>query len=264
MTPILELRGLAAGYAGRAVISDIDMDVFPGEIVALVGANGAGKSTLAKTVSGLNPVLDGTIRFRGDEIGGLSPADRVRAGIAQVPEGRQIFTSLSVAQNLELGAYARKRDADDAPLLETIYARFPVLRERVDAVAGNLSGGQQQMLAIARGLMARPRLLILDEPSLGLSPAFVKEIFHLIVSLRDQGLSILLSEQNARQSLAIADRGYVIENGRLAVTGRARDLLASSEIADRYLGLGEAGKSGQFEHELQAQLFRAIRSGPSG
>lgn len=264
MSAILELRGLAAGYAGRAVVNDIDLDVFPGEIVALVGANGAGKSTLAKTVSGLLPVLEGTIRFCGEEIGALSPADRVRAGIAQVPEGRQIFASLSVAQNIDLGAYARKRDAEDAPLLETIYARFPVLRERVDAVAGNLSGGQQQMLAIARGLMARPRLLILDEPSLGLSPAFVKEIFHLIVGLRDQGLSILLSEQNARQSLAIADRGYVIENGRLAVSGQARDLLASSDIADRYLGLGDAGKSGQFQQQLQARLFEAIRSGPSG
>jgi branched-chain amino acid transport system ATP-binding protein len=259
MTAILELRGVAAGYAGRAVVSDIDLDVFPGEIVALVGANGAGKSTLGKTISGLLPLLGGTLRFCGDDIKALSPAERVRAGIAQVPEGRQIFSSLSIDQNLQLGAYARKKNAGDATLLETIYARFPVLRERASGVAGNLSGGQQQMLAIARGLMARPRLLILDEPSLGLSPAFVKEIFRLIVSLREQGLSILLSEQNARQSLAIADRGYVIENGRLAVTGPARDLLASSEIADRYLGLGEAGTSGQAQQQVQARLFEAIR-----
>jgi branched-chain amino acid transport system ATP-binding protein len=238
--------------------------VQPGEIVALVGANGAGKSTLAKAISGLLPLMGGALRLDGAEIGTLSPAERVRRGVVQVPEGRQIFASLTVAQNLALGAYARPRDGGDAALQRDIHDRFPILRDRAASVAGNLSGGQQQMLAIARGLMARPRLLILDEPSLGLSPALVQEIFRLITALRGQGLSILLSEQNARQSLAIADRGYVIENGRLVAEGRASDLLKSADIADRYLGLGSGGAAGQAQSVLQARLLANIREATDG
>jgi len=240
---MLQLRNFSTGYAGRAVVRGVDLDVGAGEIVALVGANGAGKSTIAKAVSGLLPALGGEIRFDGRSITNLTPGERVRAGIVHVPEGRQVFVGLTVAENLELGAYALNkggRQADFGALLQSVYARFPVLRDRAGDVAGFLSGGQQQMLAIGRGLMAQPRLLILDEPSLGLSPSLVAEMFRLIAGLREQGLAILLAEQNARMSLAIADRGCVIDSGRVALSGTAADLMASDDIASRYLGLGEA------------------------
>jgi branched-chain amino acid transport system ATP-binding protein len=259
---MLELRNLSAGYGGRPVIHGIDLDVKAGEIVALVGANGAGKSTLAKALSGLLPCLGGTIRFQGRPITALSPADRVREGLIHVPEGRQIFVGLTVEQNLELGAYLRRADAPRNEIeqgLTAVYARFPVLRDRATSIAGNLSGGQQQMLAIARGLMARPRLLILDEPSLGLSPSLVKEVFQLIAGLREQGLAVLLAEQNARMSLAIADRGYVIENGRVALSGNAVDLMASEDIAARYLGIGAVGHAGRFDAAIHDRLVAAIR-----
>jgi branched-chain amino acid transport system ATP-binding protein len=236
---MLEVHGLSAGYSGRPVIHGMDLEVRAGEIVALVGANGAGKSTLARTLSGLLPMLGGTISFCGQEITRASPAERVRAGLIQVPEGRQVFATLTVEQNIEFGGYLRRRDETEKERearLEAIRARFPVLRERAGTLAGNLSGGQQQMLAIARALAGRPRLLVLDEPSLGLSPVLVAEVFALIKGLREQGLAILLSEQNARMSLAIADRGYVIENGRVALSGNAADLMRSADIASRYLG----------------------------
>lgn len=235
----LELQRLSAGYGGMDVIHDIDLTVRPREIVTLIGANGAGKSTLLKTISGLTPSRTGTITFNGERIEATPTATRMRLGIVHVPEGRQIFSGLSVSENLELGAYIHRRRSDetDAQRAE-VATRFPVLRERMLEVAGNLSGGQQQMLAIGRGLMSHPKLLMLDEPSLGLAPRLVTEIFDLIVSLRDQGLAILLSEQNAQLSLAIADRGYVIENGRVALTGSGQELLRSKDVADRYLGIG--------------------------
>jgi branched-chain amino acid transport system ATP-binding protein len=259
---MLELRNLSAGYGGRPVIHDIDLDVRAGEIVALVGANGAGKSTLAKALSGMLPALAGTLHFRGQPIAAQSPAERVRAGLIHVPEGRQIFVGLTVVQNLELGAYLRRADASPTEIgdgLASVYALFPILRERAKSIAGNLSGGQQQMLAIARGLMARPHLLILDEPSLGLSPSLVKEVFRLIASLRERGLAILVVEQNARMSLAIADRGYVIENGRVALSGNAAELMASEDISARYLGLGAAGEVGRFDRTVHDRLVAAIR-----
>ena len=259
---MLEIGGLSAGYDGRAVIHDITLDVRPGEIVALVGANGAGKSTLARTLSGLLPVLSGTIRFGGREITKLASAERVRAGLIHVPEGRQVFAGLTVAHNLALGAYIKRSGEDQARIagrLATVFDQFPVMRERAGSMAGNLSGGQQQMLAIARAMMGQPRLLILDEPSLGLSPALVADIFRLIASLRAQGIAILLSEQNARLSLAIADRGYVIENGRVALSGPADELLASSDIAARYLGRGVAGRPTRFNPALRARLLETIR-----
>ena len=207
----LELQTLSAGYGGMDVIHDIDLTVRPREIVTLIGANGAGKSTLLKTISGLTRSSTGTITFNGERIEAAPTATRMRLGIVHVPEGRQIFSGLSVSENLELGAYIHRRYSDEADAqLAEVATRFPVLRERMSEVAGNLSGGQQQMLAIGRGLMTRPKLLMLDEPSLGLAPRLVTEIFDLIVSLRDQGLAILLSEQNAQLSLAVADRGYVI------------------------------------------------------
>jgi branched-chain amino acid transport system ATP-binding protein len=235
----LELQRLSAGYGGMDVIHDIDLTVRPREIVTLIGANGAGKSTLLKTISGLTRSRTGTITFNGERIEAAPTATRMRLGIAHVPEGRQIFSGLSVSENLELGAYIHRRRSDDTDARRAeVATRFPVLSERLSEIAGNLSGGQQQMLAIGRGLMSRPKLLMLDEPSLGLAPRLVTEIFGLIVSLRNQGLAILLSEQNAQLSLAIADRGYVIENGRVVLTGSGQELLRSKDVADRYLGVG--------------------------
>jgi branched-chain amino acid transport system ATP-binding protein len=252
---MLAVENLSAGYDGQPVIHGVSLAIRPGEIVALIGANGAGKSTVARALSGLLPALGGAVRFQGAGITRWSPARRVRAGLVHVPEGRQVFAGLTVAQNLELGAYGAG-DASTAAVVK----RFPVLRERLHSVAGNLSGGQQQMLAIARGLMAGPRLLVLDEPSLGLSPTLVAEVFGLIAALRDQGIAILLSEQNARASLAIADRGYVIENGRVALSGAASELLASGEVAARYLGLGPSGEAGHGEAGRYARLTEIIRA----
>jgi branched-chain amino acid transport system ATP-binding protein len=237
---MLELCKISTGYGGTAVVHDIDLTVDAGEIVTLVGANGAGKTTLVKTISGLLRPHSGQILFEGRRIDTLSARARVKLGIAQVPEGRQTFAGLTVAENLELGGLLhRKRAGDDiAKRMREVCERFPVLMERLHDVVANFSGGQHQMLAIARGLMPSPKLLVLDEPSLGLSPVLVTEIFQLIASLRDRGMAILLSEQNARLSLAIADRGYVIENGRVAISGKGRELLQSNDIAERYLGVG--------------------------
>jgi branched-chain amino acid transport system ATP-binding protein len=258
---MLELQNISAGYGGIDVIRGIDLTVQAGEIVTLVGANGAGKSTLVKTISGLVAVRSGTITFDGRRIETASTATRMRLGIAHVPEGRQVFSGLTVGENLALGAYVHRGKAEQTQArLGQVGARFPVLRDRMSALAGNLSGGQQQMLAIGRGLMAAPKLLILDEPSLGLAPRLVSEMFELIQGLRRQGLAILLSEQNAQLSLAIADRGYVIENGRVALSGSGQDLLRSKDVADRYLGVGAtpetAGpdRSGQLAERLRALL----------
>jgi branched-chain amino acid transport system ATP-binding protein len=239
---MLELRGITTGYGATPVVHDIDLTVRAGEIVTLVGANGAGKTTLVKTISGLLPAHGGQILFESRRIERLSPRARVLLGIAHVPEGRQTFAGLTVAENLELGACAhRNRSGEDvAQRMQEVCQRFPVLQERKHEVVANFSGGQHQMLAIARGLMADPKLLILDEPSLGLAPVLVSQIFTLIAKLRDRGIAILLSEQNARLSLAIADRGYVIENGRVALSGDGRELLRSSAVAERYLGVGAA------------------------
>jgi branched-chain amino acid transport system ATP-binding protein len=237
---MLELRGISTGYGGTPVVHDIDLSVQAGEIVTLVGANGAGKSTLVKTISGLLRPYRGQILFEGKRIETLSTRARVMLGIVHVPEGRQTFAGLTVAENLELGGFIhRKRTGGDTGRrMREVCERFPVLIERLHDVVANFSGGQHQMLAIARGLMASPKLLVLDEPSLGLAPVLVSQIFQLIASLRDQGMAILLSEQNARLSLAIADHGHVIENGRVAVSGKGRELLQSSDIAERYLGVG--------------------------
>src|ERR1700731_4216517 len=240
--PLLELKTVAIGYGHHRVLEDINLTLEHGEIVTLLGANGAGKSTLAKAVSGLLRPLSGVILLDGAPIEALPPAERLRRGIAHVPEGRQIFAGMTVEENLELGAYAMSQ-ADYATQLEAVWAMFPLLRQRMKDIAGNFSGGQQQMLAIARGLMAKPKILVLDEPSLGVAPLLVAEIFRLIVALRDQGISILLAEQNARQALSIADRGYVFENGRITLSGAAMDLLNSREIAERYLGMSGANEA---------------------
>jgi branched-chain amino acid transport system ATP-binding protein len=259
---MLELAGLATGYDGNAVVHGIDLEVRRAEIVALVGANGAGKSTLVKAISGLLAPQAGQIRFDGKPIGGLSPRERVRLGIVHVPEGRQVFAGLTIAENLRLGAWAHRRQGKAAieERIREIAQRFPVLLERLAQPAGTLSGGQQQMLAIARGLMAQPKLLLLDEPSLGLAPLLVVEIFRLVEALRARGISVLLSEQNARLSLGIADRGYVIETGRVALQGTGRELLARPDIAERYLGVGRAvrAESGARYDALVARLGRAL------
>jgi branched-chain amino acid transport system ATP-binding protein len=262
---MLDVRRLSTGYDGRAVVHEIDLAVGPGQIVALVGANGAGKSTLVKAISGLLPPLGGQILLDGNAIERRTPRERVLAGIAHVPEGRQVFAGLTVAENLRLGAYAHRGRTGEAQIhdrISNVCERFPILLQRMDQPAGTLSGGQQQMLAIARGLMAQPRLLLLDEPSLGLSPILVAEIFLMIEQLRAQGIAILLSEQNARLSLAIADHAYVIENGRVALAGRGQDLLGRSEVAERYLGMGKAvGAIGDRQHDrLVAGLREVFRA----
>ena len=251
---MLELRGVSAGYGTGPVVWDLDLSVQRGEIVTLIGANGAGKSTLVKTVSGLLAPMAGQVMLDGQRIDTMSTGARVRLGIAHVPEGRQVFAGLTVAENLRLGAYARRRTEDRAAVEARIAAvceRFPVLADRMGEVVGNFSGGQQQMLAIARGLMSSPSLLILDEPSLGLSPLLVQEVFSLIAGLRAQGISILLSEQNARSALAISDRGYVIESGRVVMSGPAAEMLRSSEVAERYLGTGVV-PAARLDHQSMA------------
>jgi branched-chain amino acid transport system ATP-binding protein len=259
---MLELKGLAAGYGGNAVVRDVALRIAEREIVALVGANGAGKSTLVKAISGLVAPQAGEIAFAGRPIGRLSPRERVRLGIVHVPEGRQVFAGLSIRENLRLGAWTQRSSRRGAAIekrLREVSERFPVLLERLEEPAGTLSGGQQQMLAIARGLMAEPRLLLLDEPSLGLAPLVVTEIFRLIQALRAQGMAILLAEQNARLSLRIADRGYVIETGRVALEGSGEALLRSPDVAERYLGVGKTVSAGASDAgQLAARLAKLL------
>ncbi len=239
---MIEVNGLRAGYREIEVLHGIDLAVNAGEIVALIGANGAGKTTLAKTLAGLLPARAGRIALEGAAVEHLPPSRRILLGMAHVPEGRQIVAGLSVADNLRLGAYAHRRHLGHDRIeqrIADVCRQFPALSGRLDEPAGNLSGGQQQMLAIARALIAQPRLLILDEPSLGLAPTLVAEIFRLIVELRDRGIAVLLSEQNARMSLASADRAYVLEMGRITLQGTGKALLDSAAVAERYLGVGQ-------------------------
>jgi branched-chain amino acid transport system ATP-binding protein len=247
---MLDIAAISTGYGRDAVLHDVSLTVGDGEIVTLIGANGAGKSTLAKSVSGLLGLMGGEIRFEATRIDRLDTAARLARGIAHVPEGRQVFAGMTVAENLALGA------GPGPSQLDFVCELFPVLRQRMTALAGNFSGGQQQMLAIARGLMSRPKLIILDEPSLGLSPLLVGEIFALIEGLRARGISVLLAEQNARAALAIADRGYVIENGRVTLTGPATSLLHSPDIAARYLGVGVATATSAAHTRTMAERLR--------
>ncbi|AJF00475.1 ABC transporter ATP-binding protein [Pandoraea apista] len=236
MSHLLEVEGLHTGYGRVEVLRGVDLTVGAGEIVVLLGSNGAGKSTLNNTLSGINPVWAGRVRFDGHDLTGRHYRDVVKAGLIQVPEGRRIFPNLSVRENLMLGAFARGR-ASREQSLERMLDLFPRLRERIAQPAGTMSGGEQQMLAIGRGLMAEPRLLILDEPSLGLSPLMVEELFTLIARLQHDGLSILLVEQNVGQSLETGQRGYVLENGAIRHSGTCAELLASSDLRRAYLGM---------------------------
>ena len=236
MNPLLTIEGLRAGYGAVEVLRGVDLHIGPGELVALLGSNGAGKTTLNSVVSGLVPTSAGRVLFDGHNLTGAHYRRVVQAGLIQVPEGRKVFPNLSVLENLELGAFTRARERR-AENLAHVFDTFPRLRERQTQLAGTMSGGEQQMLAIGRGLMAEPKLLILDEPSLGLSPLLVEEMFNLIAQLRADGLAILLVEQNVVQSLAIADRAYVMENGSIRFSGTSSELLASDTLRQAYLGV---------------------------
>lgn len=232
---LLEIAGLDAHYGRIRALSSVDVAVGEGELVAIVGANGAGKTTLLRTLSGVHPASAGTIRFDGGDITRLSAHARVAAGIVQVPEGRQLFGPLSVEDNLRLGAFRRRHRPEED--IARVYAMFPALGQRRRQPAGTLSGGQQQMVAMGRALMANPRLLLLDEPSMGLAPLLVAEIFKAVQALKEQGTTILLVEQNATAALAIADRAYVLETGTVTLRGTGSALLADEGVRQAYLGL---------------------------
>lgn len=233
---LLDVRGLRSGYGRIEILRGLDLRVNRGEMVALLGSNGAGKTTFNHTICGLVPTWEGEVRFAGENLTGAHYREVVKAGLIQVPEGRKVFPNLSVLENLELGSFTRAR-ANRQRNLEKVFGIFPRLKERTTQLAGTMSGGEQQMLAIGRGLMAEPQLLVLDEPSLGLSPLLVEEMFTLIRRLREEGLSILLVEQNVAQALELADRAYVIENGALRFAGLPDELLGSDELRRAYLGL---------------------------
>jgi branched-chain amino acid transport system ATP-binding protein len=233
---LLSISGLSAHYGRIRALNNVDLHVGDGELVALVGANGAGKTTLMRTISGVQNASSGTIRFDGKDITTLSAAGRVRLGIAQVPEGRQVFAPMSVEDNLLLGAFTRSK-AESAEGIEIAYSMFPILKDRRRQQAGTLSGGEQQMLAMSRALMAKPRLLLLDEPSMGLSPLLVDETFDNILRLRDTGTTIFIVEQNAYKALSIAERGYVMETGRTILEDKGLALLDNDAVKASYLGV---------------------------
>ena len=237
MSTLLRVDGIEVGYGDLTAVGDVSLEVREGEAVALIGANGAGKTTTLRAISGLLPLRRGRIEFEGQRLDGLTSAQIVARGIAHVPEGRQLFPTMTVLENLELGARTRAARARRDESLGRVFDLFPRLRERRGQLAGTLSGGEQQMCAIGRGLMACPRLLMLDEPSLGLAPVMVKAIFEDLGRINAQGLTILLVEQNVLRSLQLASRGYVLENGRVTWSGTGPELLASGHIKQAYLGL---------------------------
>lgn len=233
---MLRIEDLRAGYGELEILHGIDLEVREGEVVALIGANGAGKTTTLKTISGVVRASTGSITFEGQGIHNWQPRQIVSEGLIQVPEGRKLFPELSVRDNLFLGSYRRGRsEADDT--VEEVFELFPLLRERSDQTAGTLSGGEQQMLAIGRALMGKPRLLMLDEPSLGLAPMLVADIFEVVRDLRRRGLTVMLVEQNAVHALQLSDRGYVLENGSVVLEGTGEELLGDDRVRSAYLGL---------------------------
>jgi branched-chain amino acid transport system ATP-binding protein len=233
---VLEIAGLRAAYGPIEALRGVDLEVRAGELVCLLGANGAGKSTTLRTISGLLRPVAGRIAFEGRSIAGLPPATILEAGIAHCPEGRRVFPYLSVEENLLMGAYVRRDSAGIAADLERVCTHFPVLGERRGQAAGTLSGGEQQMLAIGRALMARPKLILFDEPSLGLAPTIVETTFAIIADIRRQGTTVLMVEQNAYLALRMADRAYVLETGRVVLAGAAADLMADDHVRRAYLG----------------------------
>ncbi len=234
---MLALDGVAAGYGDVLAVRSISLEVAPGECVALIGANGAGKTTTLRAIAGLLPLRGGRILFEGRPLAGLTPREIVALGLAHVPEGRQVFASLTVLENLEMGARTPAARAARRETLDEVFALFPRLKERAPQAAGTLSGGEQQMLAIGRALMARPRLLLLDEPSLGLAPIAVRSIMEIVATVNRRGTTILLVEQNVRRALALCGRGYVVENGVVALVGSREELLRSDHVRQAYLGM---------------------------
>lgn len=236
MGSLLEIKGVNVYYGAIHAVKDISLTVNQGEIVTLIGANGAGKSTTLRTISGLLRPKSGSISFEGKEIAGVKAHEIVRQGISQVPEGRRIFAEMTVMENLDMGAFTRKDKDGIRADLKRVFELFPRLEERKSQVAGTLSGGEQQMLAMGRALMSRPKLLLLDEPSMGLAPLLIREIFHIIEDINRAGTTVLLVEQNANMALSIASRAYVLETGRITLSGDAAKLAASEEVRKAYLG----------------------------
>lgn len=233
---MLKIKDMNVYYGAIHALKGISLEINEGEIVTLIGANGAGKSTTLRTISGLLKPKTGTIEFEGKNIAGMPAQNIVKAGISQVPEGRRVFAEMTVMENLELGAFIRKDKDGIAKDLKMVFERFPRLEERVNQQAGTLSGGEQQMLAMGRALMSRPRLLLLDEPSMGLAPLLIREIFSIIQDINKAGTTVLLVEQNANMALSIANRAYVLETGRITLSGDAKELAASEEVRKAYLG----------------------------
>ena len=234
MSNILEIRDLSVSYGGINAVKDIDLDVPEGQIVTLIGENGAGKSTILRTISGLVKTKTGSVTYEGKELLGKSPDYIVSQGVTLVPEGRRVFTDLTVLENLKIGAYLRKDDIE--PDIEYVYSLFPRLKERAWQYAGTLSGGEQQMLAVGRALMSRPKLIMMDEPSLGLAPLVVKSIFDIIKTINQKGITVLLIEQNANMALMAAHTAYVLETGSITMKGTGAELLADERIKEAYLG----------------------------
>jgi len=235
-TPLLKVKGLKVAYGGIEAVKGVDFEVREGELVTLIGSNGAGKTTTMKAITGILPMNDGDIEYLGQSIRGRGAWDLVKDGLAMVPEGRGVFTRMTIAENLQMGAHIRNDRADIAADVEKMFALFPRLKERRDQLSGTLSGGEQQMLAMARGLMSRPKVLLMDEPSMGLSPILVDKIFEIVRDVSAQGVTILLVEQNASRALQIADRGYVMESGLITMHGEARQMLTDPKVRAAYLG----------------------------
>ena len=233
---LLKIEGMESCYGRIKALKGIDLEVRQGELVALVGANGAGKTTFLRTLSGVQPMSAGRIIFNREDISGLRSDLRMRRGICQSPEGRQVFGPLAIEDNLRLGAYTQPKGQVEGDL-ERVYAMFPILKEKRHLPAGTLSGGQQQMLAIGRALMGRPKMLLLDEPSMGLAPLLVEEVFNVVKALKAEGMTIFLVEQNAFAALAIADRGYVLETGHITLTGTGQELISNEQVRAAYLGM---------------------------
>jgi branched-chain amino acid transport system ATP-binding protein len=233
---MLKIENLIVTYGGITAVNNISLEIPEGKIITLIGANGAGKSTTLRTVMGYNKPHSGSIKYLGEEIGGMNSRQIVKKGVTLVPEGRRVFTGLTVLENIKIGAYLRKEHAEIQKDIEWVYSLFPILEQRSWQPAGTLSGGEQQMLAVARALLSRPKLLMMDEPSLGLAPLVVQDIFRIIRKLKDEGVTILLIEQNANLALKIADYGYVIETGRILLSGAGTDLLNDEHVREAYLG----------------------------
>ncbi|MDD3676828.1 MAG: ABC transporter ATP-binding protein [Thauera propionica] len=235
-SPLLQLQNLQISYGGIQAVKGIDLDLWAGELVCLIGANGAGKTTTLNAIAGVLPLAGGDILYAGDRMNTVPAHKRLRKGIALVPEGRGIFTRLTVEENLRMGAYTRNDKAGIEADLERVYTMLPRVKERLHQVAGTLSGGEQQMVAIGRALLSRPKLLLLDEPSMGLAPLVVEKIFEVVQSVAREGVTILLVEQNANLALEFAQRGYVMESGKITLTGTGEELLADPKVREAYLG----------------------------